>query len=129
MAHSRRKFFDLHVAAKSQIAGQARTYISQLYDVERDARQQGTLTSRCVAHPLTLNQAHHVRHPLRISIVRATAILNWSNGQGAVPRRLRNLRQLHRQECRSAPLQFCQFQSLAFLTYQPMRCMPPANTP
>jgi hypothetical protein len=38
MAHSRRKFFDLHVAAKSQIAGQACTYISQLYDVERDAR-------------------------------------------------------------------------------------------
>ena len=38
MAHARRKFFDLHVAAKSQIAGQACTYISQLYDVERDAR-------------------------------------------------------------------------------------------
>ena len=38
MAHSRRKFFDLHVAAKSQIAGQACTYISQLYEVERDAR-------------------------------------------------------------------------------------------
>lgn len=38
MAHSRRKFFDLHVAAKSQIAGQACTYISQLYDVERDAQ-------------------------------------------------------------------------------------------
>ena len=38
MAHSRRKFFDLHVSSKSQIAGQACTYISQLYDVERDAR-------------------------------------------------------------------------------------------
>ena len=38
MAHSRRKFFDLHVAAKSQIAGQACAYISQLYDLERDAR-------------------------------------------------------------------------------------------
>jgi transposase len=38
MAHSRRKFFDLQVAAKSQIAGQACAYISQLYDVERDAR-------------------------------------------------------------------------------------------
>ena len=38
MAHSRRKFFDLHVAAKSQIAGQACAYISQLYDVEREAR-------------------------------------------------------------------------------------------
>jgi transposase len=38
MAHSRRKFFDLHVSSKSQIAGQACVYISQLYDVERDAR-------------------------------------------------------------------------------------------
>ena len=38
MAHSRRKFFDLHVSSKSQIAGQACTYISQLYEVERDAR-------------------------------------------------------------------------------------------
>ncbi len=38
MAHSRRKFFDLHVSSKSQITGQACAYISQLYDVERDAR-------------------------------------------------------------------------------------------
>jgi transposase len=38
MAHSRRKFFELHVSSKSQIAGQACAYISQLYDVERDAR-------------------------------------------------------------------------------------------
>ena len=38
MAHSRRKFFDLHVAAKSQIAGQACAYISQLYDVEREGK-------------------------------------------------------------------------------------------
>ena len=38
MAHSRRKFFDLHVSSKSQIAGQACAYISQLYDIEREAR-------------------------------------------------------------------------------------------
>lgn len=38
MAHSRRKFFDLHVAAKSQIAGQACAYISQLYDIEREVK-------------------------------------------------------------------------------------------
>lgn len=38
MAHSRRKFFDLHVSSKSQIAGQACTYISQLYDVEREVK-------------------------------------------------------------------------------------------
>jgi transposase len=38
MAHSRRKFFDLHVSSKSQIAGQACAYISQLYDVERELK-------------------------------------------------------------------------------------------
>lgn len=38
MAHSRRKFFDLHLSSKSQIAGQACTYISQLYDVEREVK-------------------------------------------------------------------------------------------
>jgi hypothetical protein len=38
MAHSRRKFFDLHVSSKSQIAGQACAYISQLYDIEREIK-------------------------------------------------------------------------------------------
>ena len=38
MAHSRRKFFDLHVSSKSQIAGQACIYISQLYEVEREVK-------------------------------------------------------------------------------------------
>jgi hypothetical protein len=38
MAHSRRKFFDLHVSSKSQIAGQACAYISQIYDVEREIK-------------------------------------------------------------------------------------------
>ena len=38
MAHSRRKFFDLHVSSKSDIAGQAVTYISQLYDIEREIK-------------------------------------------------------------------------------------------
>ena len=38
MAHARRKFFDLHVSSKSQIAGQACVYISQLYDVEREVK-------------------------------------------------------------------------------------------
>ena len=38
MAHSRRKFFDLHASSKSLIAGQACTYISQLYDVEREVK-------------------------------------------------------------------------------------------
>ena len=38
MAHSRRKFFDLHASSKSQIAGQACVYISQLYDIEREIK-------------------------------------------------------------------------------------------
>jgi len=38
MAHARRKFFDLHVSNKSEIAQQALTYIGQLYEVEREAK-------------------------------------------------------------------------------------------
>jgi len=38
MAHSRRKFFDLHVSSKSAIAAQAVAYISQLYDIEREIK-------------------------------------------------------------------------------------------
>ncbi len=38
MAHARRKFVDLHVAAKSQIAEQAIDLIGQLYQVEREAQ-------------------------------------------------------------------------------------------
>ncbi len=38
LAHARRKFFDLHVSNKSQIAEQALKYISQLYDVEREVK-------------------------------------------------------------------------------------------
>ena len=38
LAHARRKFFDLHVSNKSQIAEQALDYISQLYDVEREVK-------------------------------------------------------------------------------------------
>ena len=38
LAHSRRKFFDLHVSNKSQIAQQALLCISQLYDIEREVK-------------------------------------------------------------------------------------------
>ena len=41
MAHARRKFFDLHVSNKSQIAQQALVYISALYDVEREVKHLG----------------------------------------------------------------------------------------
>jgi transposase len=38
LAHARRKFFDLYVSNKSQIAEQALDYISELYDVEREVK-------------------------------------------------------------------------------------------
>lgn len=38
MAHVRRKFYDLHVANKSQLAEQALCYIGQLYAIEREVR-------------------------------------------------------------------------------------------
>ena len=38
MAHARRKFFDLHVSNKSEIAQQALTYIGQLYEIEREVK-------------------------------------------------------------------------------------------
>ena len=41
LAHARRKFFDLHVSNKSQIAAQACAYIGQLYDVEREVKHLG----------------------------------------------------------------------------------------
>ena len=39
MAHARRKFFDLHVANKSQLAEQELHSIGGLYEVERDAKE------------------------------------------------------------------------------------------
>jgi len=39
MAHARRKFFDLHVANKSQLAEQALVYIGQLYELQRQAKE------------------------------------------------------------------------------------------
>jgi len=61
MAHARRKFFDLHVSSKSQIAGQACAYISQLYDVERDARhlEPGERLQRRQVHSKPLADAFH----------------------------------------------------------------------
>lgn len=49
LAHARRKFFDLHVSNKSQIAAQALLYISQLYDVEREVKH------------LTTDERRHIR--------------------------------------------------------------------
>jgi transposase len=38
MTHARRKFYDLHIANQSQIAADALEQISQLYDIERQAK-------------------------------------------------------------------------------------------
>jgi len=38
MAHARRKFYDLHQANQSTLTAQAPEYISQLYMVEREAK-------------------------------------------------------------------------------------------
>ncbi len=42
MAHARRKFFDLHVSAKSQLAQQAVQYMGQLYEIERQVKDLTT---------------------------------------------------------------------------------------
>lgn len=39
-AHARRKFFDLHASSQSPMAAQALDYIGQLYEVEREVREQ-----------------------------------------------------------------------------------------
>jgi transposase len=38
LAHARRKFFDLHAASKSQIAGLALEQFARVYDIEREAK-------------------------------------------------------------------------------------------
>lgn len=38
MAHARRRFFELHLANKSQLAEQTLHHIGQLYDIERQVK-------------------------------------------------------------------------------------------
>lgn len=52
MAHARRKFFELHAANKSQLAGFALEQIGKLYGVERQAKELDA------AQRLTLRQQH-----------------------------------------------------------------------
>lgn len=52
MAHARRKFFDLHTANKSHIAGFALEQIGKLYEVERQAKELDA------AQRLVLRQQH-----------------------------------------------------------------------
>jgi transposase len=42
LAHARRKFFDLHAASKSQIAGFALEQFSRVYDIEREVKNLDT---------------------------------------------------------------------------------------
>lgn len=49
MAHARRKFVELHIAGKSQIAGEAVQQIRELYEVEQKA------------HPLNVEERHRIR--------------------------------------------------------------------
>lgn len=63
MAHARRKFFDLHVSNKSQIAEQALSYISALYDVEREVKS------------LTADERLHIRQARSKPL--ADALYQW----------------------------------------------------
>ncbi|MGM3268074.1 IS66 family transposase, partial [Bacillus cereus group sp. BC255] len=39
LAHARRKFFDLHISNKSQIAHSALQQIARIYDIERETKE------------------------------------------------------------------------------------------
>ena len=43
MAHARRKLFEAHQFNGSEIAGQAVALIAKLYEIEREAREEGAL--------------------------------------------------------------------------------------
>nr|WP_067286332.1 IS66 family transposase [Marinobacterium profundum] len=79
MAHARRKFVELHVAGKSQIAGQAVEYIKQLYDVEREARDLTALERQRLrqdkAKPIA-DALHHWMQAQRLKIPNGTATAN-----------------------------------------------------
>lgn len=49
LAHARRKFFDLHAAHKSQIAGFALEQFAKAYDIEREKKTQ-RLSTQAAAH-------------------------------------------------------------------------------
>ncbi|MCS6456937.1 IS66 family transposase, partial [Burkholderia thailandensis] len=56
IAHARRKFYDLHVANKSQIAQDALNHIGQLYVIEREVQQ--------LAAPLRLGMRQRRARPI-----------------------------------------------------------------
>ncbi len=67
MAHSRRKFYDLHAANKSHIAQDALQYIGELYEIEREVQQ--------VSAQLRLEIRQQRARPI------ANALNAWMTGQ------------------------------------------------
>lgn len=67
MAHSRRKFYDLHAASKSHIAQDALQYIGELYEIKREVQQ--------VAAQLRLEIRQQRARPI------ANALHAWMTGQ------------------------------------------------
>ncbi len=62
-AHARRKFFDLHAANQSSIAGQALFYIAELYEIEKRAK--------------SLNVAQREELRLKETVPKLKAYHNW----------------------------------------------------
>ena len=61
LAHSRRKFFELYVSNKSEIAGLALTYIGQLYEIEREVKSLSAEERQKIRQPRSkpLSDAMH----------------------------------------------------------------------
>ncbi|VCZ61866.1 Putative transposase (identified by ISEscan HMM) [Acinetobacter baumannii] len=53
MAHARRKFHELHVTKKSQVAEQALVLIQKLYAIEAELRKDGWYSGRPLRIPTT----------------------------------------------------------------------------
>jgi len=79
MAHARRKFVELHVTGKSQIAGQAVEYIKQLYRVEHEARDLSAAERQALrqARSKPIAEAlHEWMQTQRLKVPEGTAIAN-----------------------------------------------------
>lgn len=75
-AHARRKFFELHVANKSQIAEQALAQIGQLYEIERQAQEATTgerLAIRQQQSRPVIDELHAWLHEHRMKVPEGSA--------------------------------------------------------
>lgn len=79
MAHARRKFVELHVAGRSQIAGEAVKLIRQLYRIEQEVRELSADERRRIrlsqAKPIA-EKLHHWMRVERQQVPDGTAISN-----------------------------------------------------